>query len=164
MEGPLFCCVCRGRNKELLNQMGVDFCRDIKSGTLHPTVSANKNSILGGPTGGREADRRSPPQESFMALFSSTSIDLDTIAFPQERAAVCWHRGVTQSSTTTWCLHSKEGLGDMQICQSKAPSWCNPEFTSKHHKKYTELKVKSLKEHWVICLQNLVNGDELTSQ
>lgn len=124
MEGPLFCCVCRGRNKELLNQMGVDFCRDIKSGTLHPTVSANKNSILGGPTGGREADRRSPPQESFMALFSSTSIYLDTIAFPQERAAVCWHRGVTQSSTTTWCLHSKEGLGDMQICQSKAPSSC----------------------------------------
>lgn len=62
--------------------MGVDFCQDIKSGTLHPNFSANKKSILAGLIGGREADRLSPPKEPFIALFSSAMIYLDTMASP----------------------------------------------------------------------------------
>lgn len=46
----------------------------------------------------------------------------------------------------------------MQISQSKAPFWCEPVFTWNNHGKHTGLKVKSLKEHWVMCLQNPGNG------
>lgn len=54
--------------------MGVDSCQDIKSGTLHPNVSANKKSILAGLIEGREADRLSQSKEPFIALFSSMLI------------------------------------------------------------------------------------------
>lgn len=44
----VYVCVCGRKNKELLKLMGVDSCQDIKSGTLHPNVLANKKSILSG--------------------------------------------------------------------------------------------------------------------
>lgn len=65
--------------------MAVDFCQDIKSGTLHPNVSANKKKRafwVDRWEGRREADGLPPPKEPFIALFSSTLIYLDTMATP----------------------------------------------------------------------------------
>lgn len=120
---------------------------DIKSGTLQPTLCReNQHSGAGVGWGG---GRLWPPNEDFIALFSSTPIFNSIIG--KDRVAILLTQSNGQAPPRR--IYTAKRLWETYTpaCQKKKRKkkenrtfWAAiPTFTLKHHKKQTKVNVKS---------------------
>lgn len=148
MVGPLICCV------GFWTKWVWILFFNIKNGTLQPTL-CRENLLWGGVLGADFGHLMSILWPCFHPLQFSTASPGKTCVLLTQSSRRC---------SATLYLHSKEALEDIHTCCKEKPPTllaAISTFPLKHHKKQTEVKVKSFSKHWLICLQNLANGGKL---